>query len=175
MRAPILATAVALVAGASLASPALEAPVRAPSFEPSALSADSSSEGFEVPIGEVAPAEKIVIARKGRGGGGRRGGARRKSHGGFHAGNRRHANRHAGRPGHPGGHHHHHHHGHGHHDLDVDRNIDVDVNDNDDKWGAALVGGVVGMGIGAAINDQPDTVYYNQPPPQHYNQAPPQY
>ena len=173
MRAPILATAFVLVAGASLAAPPLEGPGRAPGIEPRSSPTDWSAEGLVVPNAEASAGE-IVIARKGRGGGGRRGGAMRKSRGGFRGGNRRHAERHGGRPGVHGDFHGHHHVGHGHHDLDVDRNINVDrdinVNDNDDKWGAAIVGGVVGMGIGAAINDQSQPQYYNQPPPEYYDQ-----
>ena len=44
-------------------------------------------------------------------------------------------------------------------DVDVDRDVyvgdDVDFDDDDDELGAALMGGVIGLGIGAALSQEP--------------------
>jgi hypothetical protein len=178
MRIPIWATAFALVAGASLAAPSLEAPVRDPQpAERPALLENSIGEELVLSVEDVVPAEGVQIARKkAKSKGGKRGGARSKNRGGFKKGNKRHANRHAGEPGRPGrvgdpgglrggepgrpgrvG------------DVDVRRgDVDIrggDVNirgggygggdwdDDDDDFGEAVVGGIVGMGIGKMLFD----------------------
>jgi hypothetical protein len=185
MRVPIWATAFIFVAGASLAAPALDAPMRAPQPERPTLSEDWGLEALELAAEEELTAEAFQIAGKRRGGGGKRGGARSKSRGGFKAGNKRQALRggKAGRPGRvgdpgglrggkvgrpgrvgdPGGVR-----GGVHRDVDIDRRVDVDRrvgvvgggyygggdwDDDDDELEAALLGGVVGMGIGAMLND----------------------
>ena len=109
-------------------------------------------------------AEEFVIAGKRRKGGGHRGGARSRNRGGFSKGNRAHANRHvgepgrAGRPGDPGGLR-----GGAHRDVDVHRDVDidrdVDFDDDDDEAKAALLGGVIGLGVGAMIANEPDPAY----------------
>jgi len=156
MRLPIWATAFVLVAGASLAAPSVDVPMREPQPERPTLSAGSSLEEFVLPIEEELAAEGVQIARKAHGGGGHRGGARSKSRGGFKNGNKRHAQRHAGEPGRPGrpgdpG---------GLRGGNVDRNVNVhgggDWDDDDDEARAALLGGVVGLGVGAMINDGDD-------------------
>jgi hypothetical protein len=175
MRVPIWATAFALVAGGALAAPSLDAPIRDPQPEENpALFEYSIWEEFTLPVEDLVAAEEVVVARKARGGGGKRGGAKGKNRGGFRAGDRKHAQRHVGEPGRPGrvgdpggirggirgG------------DVDVrgvDVNIDRDVNvrggggwgggggyyddDDDDDFGDAVVGGIVGMGIGKILFD----------------------
>ena len=169
LRIPIWATAFALVAGGSLAAPSPVVPLRAPQPELATLSEDWSLDAPVLTFEEEVAAEEIVIARKSRKSGGNRGGAKRKSRGGFKSGNQRHANRHAGEPGRPGrpgdpgglrG---------GepgrpgrpgdpdvrnvrHGDVDVDRDVDVDIDDDNDELGAALLGGVVGLGVGSMLN-----------------------
>jgi len=178
-RVPIWAIAFALVAGGALAAPYLEAPIGDPQpIERPTLSEDSSWGELVLTIDDVVAAEEVVVARKARGGGGKRGGAKSKNRGGFRAGDRKHAQRHAGEPGRPGrvgdpgglrggepgrpgrvG------------DVDVrggNVNIDRDVNvrggggwggggyyddDDDDDFGEAVVGGIVGMGIGKMLFD----------------------
>jgi hypothetical protein len=179
MRVPIWATAFALVAGGALAAPSLEAPIGDPQpVERPTLSEDSSWGEFVLTIDDVVAAEEIVVARKARGGGGKRGGAKGKNRGGFRAGDRKHAQRHVGEPGRPGRV------GEpgrpgrvgdvdvrGRRDVDVrggNVNIDRDVNvrggggwggggyyddDDDDDFGEAVAGGIVGMGIGKLLFD----------------------
>jgi hypothetical protein len=165
MRIPIWATAFALVAGGALAAPSLEAPIRDPQpVERPTLSEDSSWEELVLPGEDVVAAEEVVVARKNRGGGGKRGGAKSKNRGGFKNGERKHAQRHAGEPGRPGRV------GdpdvRGRRDVDIrggDVDIDRDVNirggggyyddDDDDDFGDAVVGGIVGMGIGKILFD----------------------
>jgi hypothetical protein len=81
-------------------------------------------------------------------------GAKRKRSGGFKSGNKRHELRggepgRAGRPGDPGG-------LRGDLDRNVDIDRDIDFDDDDDELTAALIGGVVGLGVGAAIADSDD-------------------
>jgi hypothetical protein len=181
MRVPMWATAFVLVAGASLAAPSLDVPMRAPQPERPTLSEDWSLDAFGQPVHEEMAAEGFQIAGKRRGGGGKRGGAKRKSRGSFRAGNKRNALR-GGEPGRPGragrpgrigdpgglrggevgrpgrigdpggirggdvdirG-----------RDIDIDGgDIDIDYDDDDDELGAALMGGVIGLGIGSLLND----------------------
>jgi len=176
MRVPIWVTAFMFVAGASLAAPSVEGPVRAPRSERPTPSGDWSLQQLERTVEAEVAAEEVQIARHGRGGGGRRGGARSRSRGGFRAGNKRQSLRggelgRPGRVGDPGGIR-----GGVHRDVDIDRNVgihrDVDIHrgvgvvggrgvvygggdwdDDDDELEAALLGGVVGMGVGALIND----------------------
>jgi hypothetical protein len=174
-RVPIWATAFALIAGGALAAPSLEAPIRDPQpVDHPTLSEGSSGGELILPGEDVVSAEGVQIARKkSKAKGGKRGGAKRKNRGGFKNGNRKHAQRHAGEPGRPGrvgdpgglrggepgrpgrvG------------DVDVrggDVNIDRDVrvhggggyydDDDDDDFGDAVVGGIVGMGIGKILFD----------------------
>jgi hypothetical protein len=177
MRVPIWATAFALVAGGSLAAPSLDVPMRAPRLEQPTLSEDSSLEAPAWAVEEEVTAGAVQIAGKRRGGGGRRGGAKRRNRGGFRSGNSRNALR-GGEPGRPGrvgdpgglrggepgrvgdpG---------GLRGGRVDRNVNVrggnvnvrggnvygggDWDDDDDELEAALIGGVVGLGIGSLIN-----------------------
>jgi hypothetical protein len=181
-RVPIWATAFMFVAGASLAAPSLEDPARVPRSERLTPSGDQSLQELVRPVeGEMAAAEGVQIARKGRGGGGKRGGSKRKNRGGFKSGNKRNALRggEPGRPGRvgdpggirggrvggvgrvgdPGG-------IRGGRDVDIDRNVDIDrdvdihggygYDDDDDgnELGAALLGGVVGMGIGSLLTER---------------------
>jgi hypothetical protein len=178
MRIPIWATAFALVAGGALAAPSLEAPIGDPQPVERPTLSDDSSWGELVLFGEdVVAAEGVVVARKNRGGGGKRGGAKSKNRGGFKNGERKHAKRHAGEPGRPGrvgepgrpgrvgdpdvrgrrdvdirgG------------DVDIDRDVDIRgggygggggyYDDDDDDFGEAVVGGIVGMGIGKMLFD----------------------
>ena len=181
MRVPIWATTFALVAGGALAAPSLDAPIRDPQpVERPTLSEDSSGEELVLSVEDVVASEGVVVARKSRGGGGKRGGAKRKNRGGFKNGNRKHAQRHAGEPGRPGrvgdpgglrggepgrpgrvgdpdvrgrrdvdirgG------------DVDIDRDVDIRggggyYDDDDDDFGDAVVGGIVGMGIGKILFD----------------------
>ena len=90
MRVPIWATTFALVAGGALAAPSLDAPIRDPQpVERPTLFEDSIWEEFVLPVEEVVAAEGVQIARKARGGGGKRGGAKSKNRGGFKNGNDR--------------------------------------------------------------------------------------
>jgi hypothetical protein len=165
MRVPIWAITLMFVASMALAAPpSLELPVPAPQPERPELSEDWSLEELVLPAEEEVTAGEVVIARKRGKSGGHRGGARHKNRGGFSAGNHRHANRHvgepgrAGRPGDPGGLR-----GGAHRDVDVHRDVDidrdVDFDDDDDEAKAALLGGVIGLGVGAMIADQPDPGY----------------
>jgi hypothetical protein len=175
MRIPIWATAFALVAGGALAAPSLDAPIRdlQPEQRPT-LSEDSVWEELALPVDDVVAADGVQVARKARKKGGKRGGAKSKNRGGFRNGERKHAQRHVGEPGRPGrvgdpggirggepgrpgrvG------------DVDIrggDVDIDRDVNirgggggyyddDDDDDFGEAVVGGIVGMGIGKMLFD----------------------
>ena len=173
-RLPIWTTAIALVASGALAAPSLEAPVRDPQPEERpALLEDSVWEELVLPLDDVVASEGVVVARKSRGGGGKRGGAKSKNRGGFKNGNKRHANRHAGEPGRPGrvgdpgglrggepgrpgrvgdvdirgG------------DVDIDRDVNIRgggggyYDDDDDDFGDAVVGGIVGVGIGKILFD----------------------
>jgi hypothetical protein len=173
LRVSFWATTFACVAGVSLAAPSVEEPVRVPQPEQPTLSEDWSLEAFAVPLEEVVDAEGYQIAGKGRGGGGKRGGAKKKNRGGFNRGNKRNAGR-PGRPGDPGGlrggepgrpgrigdpgrpgra---------GNRDVDIDRDVnidrDVDVDydddwDDDDDMSEAIVGGIIGAGIGSIITN----------------------
>jgi hypothetical protein len=167
LRIPIWATAFALVAGGSLAAPSLDAPIGDPQPEQHpTLSHDSVWEELSLTIDDAVTADEVVVARKARGGGGKRGGARSKNRGGFRKGERKHAQRHVGEPGRPGRV------GdvdvRGRRDVDVrggNVNIDRDVNvrgggygggyydDDDDDFGEAVAGGIVGMGIGKMLFD----------------------
>jgi hypothetical protein len=162
-RVPIWATAFMFVAGASLAAPSLDAPMRAPQPERPTLSDDGGLEALAQSVDEEMAAEAFQIAGKGRGGGGKRGGGKRKSRGGFKSGNKRSGLR-GGEPGRPGrvgdpggirG-------GRIDRDVNIDRDVDVhggghwdddDWDDDDDELEAALIGGVVGLGIGSLINN----------------------
>jgi hypothetical protein len=179
MRVPILTSAIVFVASASLAAPSPELPLRAPQAVRPSLTRDWSAEEPLLPLEEEVPAEAIVIAGRkgGRGGGGggggrNRGGASGKNRGGFNKGNARHAGRvgepgRVGRPGDPGGIRG------GVRDVDVNRNVNVrggnvnvgggggggyygegdwDDDDDNNELGAALVGGVVGLGVGSLLN-----------------------
>jgi hypothetical protein len=181
LRVSFWATTFACVAGVSLAAPSVEQPVRAPQPEQPTLSQDWSLEGFAVPPEEVVNPEGYQIAKKGRGGGGKRGGAKRKNRGGFKNGNKRNGKRHVGEPGRlgrpgepgrlgrigdPGG-------IRGgevgrrgrvgdrdvniDRDVDIDRDIDVDYDDDwdddDDDFSEAVVGGIIGAGIGSILTN----------------------
>jgi hypothetical protein len=180
LRVSFWATTFACVAGVSLAAPSVEEPVRVPQPEQPTLSEDWSLEAFAVPLEEVVDAEGYQIAGKGRGGGGKRGGAKKKNRGGFNKGNKRNAGRNVGKPGRlgdpggigrvgepgrpgrigdPGGirrgdidrdvnidr------------DIDIDRDVDVDYDDDwdddDDDMSEAIVGGIIGAGIGSIITN----------------------
>jgi hypothetical protein len=175
LRVSFWATAFACVAGVSLAAPSVEEPVRVPQPEQPTLSEDWSLEAFAVPLDEVVDAEGYQIAGKGRGGGGKRGGAKKKNRGGFNRGNKRNAGR-PGRPGDPGGLR-----GGGpgrpgrigdpggirrgdidrdvniDRDIDIDRDVDYDGggdwDDDDDDMSEAIVGGIIGAGIGSIITN----------------------
>jgi hypothetical protein len=171
MRIPIWAITLMFVAGVSLAAPpSLELPVRAPQAEQPTLSQDWSLEEFVLSAEEEVTAEEVVIARKRSKKGGKRGGASSKNRGGFKSGNERQAKRAGkpgspgkpGRPGDPGGVR-----GGVDRDVNVDRDVhvdrDVDFDDDNDEAKAALVGGIIGLGVGAMIADEPDPVYVEQP------------
>jgi hypothetical protein len=160
LRIPIWATAFVLVAGASLAAPTLDAaPMPGHRNQAPPLAQADGMSGLLRTVAVEASAGEVQIARKGRGGGGRRGGSRGGHRGGFSAGN----NRHVGRVGGPGGL------GRGGvHNTNINRNVNVDRNvgvyggggghwdDDDDSGkvaGAALLGGVVGLGVGSMINN----------------------
>ena len=161
-RTPFWVMACALVAGGALAAPSTHASQPAPRREAPSLSETwtsregSALEELAQSLRVEVAAEEILVARKGRARGGRRGGARAKNRGGFSRGHERRARR--GR------------------DVDVDRRVDVDRNvrvdrdiDADDlddaytsdeeKAAAALVGGVIGIGIGKWISESEDPGY----------------
>ncbi|MDJ0847475.1 MAG: hypothetical protein QNK04_03735 [Myxococcota bacterium] len=162
MRTPIWTLALVLVAGGALA-----APDRTPRLGPPTVSeAVMSGEGLALdtlvqpPPVELAD-EETQVARKSRASrGGGRGGSRAKSRGGFSRGGERDARRrggergrHGGEPGRRGG----------RRDVNVDRDVDIDADDLDaaytsdeEKAAAALVGGVVGIGIGRRISESED-------------------
>jgi hypothetical protein len=136
-RVLVCAAALALVAGGSQAAPSPDVPSRVThhSGQPT-LSGEWSAEELGLPVAEETATEVIEVARK-RGGGRKgagRGGARHKNRDGFKNGNRRNDNRHR------------------------DRDVDIDV-DYDDDYGEAIVGGVIGIGIGAAIANSNDPDY----------------
>jgi hypothetical protein len=176
MRTQIWTTAFALLAGGALAAPSIDAPLREPRLERTASwdgwtpSEDGALAESVQPFGSVLSEEGIEIARKSRSKeGGGRGGARSKNRGGFSKGGERNARRSGGgasasrsgerggdarasRSGGRGG------------DRSVDRDIDADDLDDaytsdEEKVGAALVGGVIGLGVGKMISDSEDPEY----------------
>jgi hypothetical protein len=161
VRVPIWAITLMFVAGMSLAAPpSLELPVRDPQPERPTFSEDWSLEGLVLSAEEEAT-EEFVIAGKRSKRGGSRGGAREKRHGGFKSGSKRQAQRGGdrggrGRSGGRGG-----------RSGDVDRDVnidrDVDFDDDNDVARAAIVGGVIGLGVGAALADEPDPGYVEHP------------
>jgi hypothetical protein len=145
------------VAGASLAAPTVGDLVPVSRSERPAPSDDWSMRQLERSVECEVDAGEVQIAGKKRRGGGKRGGAKSKNRGGFKAGNERQALRagepgRPGRPGDPGGPR-----GDVRRDVDIDRDVHVhghgDWDDDDDELKAAIVGGVVGMGVGALISD----------------------
>jgi hypothetical protein len=171
MRVPIWAITLMFVAGTSLAAPpSLELPVRVPQPEPPTLSEDWSLEDLVLSAEEEEAAEELVIARKRSKKGGSRGGARKKKHGGFKSGSKRQAQRGgdrggSARSGGRGGRS-----GDSDRSVNVDRDVHVDADDLDDaytsdeeKLGAALLGGVIGLGVGKALADEPDPGYVEHP------------
>ena len=162
MRVPIWAITLMFVAGTSLAAPpSLELPVRDHQPERPTLSEDWSLEDLVLSAEEEEAAEEFVIAGKRSKKGGKRGGAKSKNRGGFKSGSKRQAQRGgdrggSGRSGGRGG-----------RSGDVDRNVnidrDVDFDDDDDVARAAIVGGVIGLGVGAALADEPDPGYVEHP------------
>ena len=177
MRTQIWTTAFALLAGGALAAPSIDAPLPEPRLEQTASwdgwtqFEDGALAESVQPFGSVFPEEGIQIAQRSRSKGGSdrgsdRGGARSKKRGGFSKGNERSAARGGGsarssrsgergggasdsRSGERGG------------DRSGDRNVDADDLDDahmSDKEavGAALVGGVVGRGVGRMISNSED-------------------
>jgi len=183
LRIAFWSTTFACIAGVSLAAPSVEDPVRTPQPEQPTVSEVWSLDAFALPLEEVVDADGFQVAGKGRGGGGKRGGAKRKNRGGFKKGNKRHGKRggrpgdpgglrgggdpgRLGRIGDPGGirggeigrv---------GNRDVDIDRDIDIDRDvdvdydggdwdddDDGDEFGAAVVGGIVGAGIGSILTN----------------------
>ena len=161
MRTQIWTTAFALLAGGALAAPSIDAAPREPRLERTASwdgrtpSEDGALVESVQPLGSVLAEEGIEIARKSRSKkGGGRGGARSKSRGGFSKGSERssgrggggaRASRSSGRDG----------------DRSVERNIDADDLDDaytsdEEKAAAAVVGGVIGLGVGRRISESED-------------------
>ena len=130
------ATVLAFVAGGSQAASSLDVPLQvADHSELPIFSGDWSAEELGLPVAEETATEVFEVAgKRGKRKGGGRGGARHKNRGGFKNGNRRNDNRHR------------------------DRDVDIDV-DYDDDYGEAIVGGVIGIGIGAAIANSNDPDY----------------
>jgi hypothetical protein len=168
MRVPIWAITLMFVAGTSLAAPpSLELPVRDPQPERPTLSEDWSLEDLVLSAEEEEVTEEFVIAGKRSKRGGSRGGAREKRHGGFKSGSKRQAQRGGdrggrGRSGGRGGRS-----GDVDRDVNIDRDVnvdrDVDFDDDNDVARAAIVGGVIGLGVGAALADEPDPGYVEHP------------
>ncbi len=170
MRTPIWTLALVLVAGGALAAPSLDAPERAarvgaPTVSETGIPSDGLAlEALEQALRIELGDEGIQLARKERARrGGGRGGSRAKSRGGFSRGGERDARRRGGergrRGGEPGRRA-------GGRDVNVDRDVDIDADDLDaaytsdeEKAAAALVGGVVGIGIGRRISESEDPGY----------------
>ena len=185
VRVPIWAITLMFVAGMSLAAPpSLELPVRDLQPERPTLSEDWSLEDLVLSAGKEEATEEFVIAGKRSKRGSSRGGASKKKHGGFKSGSERQAQRGGvgrsggrggggrsegrgggGRSGGRGGRS-----GDSDRSANVDRDVNVDADDLDDahtsgeeKVGAALLGGVIGLGVGAALADEPDPGYVEHP------------
>jgi len=137
-RVLVCATALALVAGGSSAAVLSDVPPQvAHHSEQPTSSGEWSAEELGMPVVEDSVTEVFEVA--GRKGNRKRSG--RGGNGGFKNGNRRNDNRRGGR------------------DVDINRNVDIDVDYNDHDAGAALVGGMIGIGIGAAIANSNDPDY----------------